>query len=427
MPDQPVFRIALDQNEYLPGGGHEVHAIVTVEASGGDGAGARLPAGAEIIVIDCSGSMNGAKIVEAKRAAAAALDALRDGTLFAVVGGSHAATMVYPNQEHLVAAGEHSRAEAKAALRELRAGGGTAIGQWLLLAQRLFDWHEAELRHVILLTDGKDEGESPSELRAALAICEGGFVCDCRGVGTDWAVSELRTIASTLLGTVGIVADPAGLSDDFREMMGTAMGKAVAGVKLRLWTPQAATVRYVKQVSPAIEDLSSRRDGGPRVGDYPTGSWGTETRDYHVCVDVPAAKVGDEMLAARVSLVRHEPDGSEQVLGMGLIRAVWTDDRGLSTKINVKVAHYTGQAELAGAIQEGLDAYKAGDRDTATAKLSRAAALARESGHDGTAKLLANVVEVDPDTGTARLRSMTAQQEMELDVGSTKTARLRKG
>ena len=40
--------------------------------------------------------------------------------------------------------------------------------------------------------------------------CEGSFQCDCRGVGTDWGVSELRRIASALLGTVDIIADPDG-------------------------------------------------------------------------------------------------------------------------------------------------------------------------------------------------------------------------
>jgi hypothetical protein len=36
------------------------------------------------------------------------------------------------------------------------------------------------------------------------------FRCDCRGVGTDWKVEELRTISTALLGTVDIVPEPAG-------------------------------------------------------------------------------------------------------------------------------------------------------------------------------------------------------------------------
>ncbi len=110
------------------------------------------------------------------------------------------------------------------------------------------------------------------------------------------------------------------------------------------------------------------------------------------------------MLAARVSLVAGSPSGAE-VLGQGLVRAIWTDDEALSTKINSRVAHYTGQAELAAAIQDGLEARKQGDEETATAKLGRAVALAHQSGNEDTAKLLAKVVDVvDVETGTVRLK-----------------------
>ena len=133
------------------------------------------------------------------------------------------------------------------------------------------------------------------------------------------------------------------------------------------------------------------------------------------------------MLAARVSLVAQSPSGAD-VLGQGLVRAIWTDDEALSTKINPRVAHYTGQAELASAIQDGLEARKQGDEETATAKLGRAVALAHQSGNEDTAKLLAKVVDVvDVETGTVRLKKQVDDaDEMALDTRSTKTVRARK-
>jgi hypothetical protein len=202
----------------------------------------------------------------------------------------------------------------------------------------------------------------------------------------------------------------------------------VPDIALRVWTPQRATVRFVKQVAPAVDDLTGRRAAaGVQAGDYPTGAWGTESRDYHICVDVEPAAIGQEMLAARVSVVAGSSGGA-QVLGQGLVRAVWTDDEALSTRINSQVAHYTGQAELAEVIQEGLEARKEGDTDTATAKLGRAVALAHESGNEATAKLLAKVVDVvDPVTGTVRLKAKVADaDEMALDTRSTKTVRVKK-
>jgi hypothetical protein len=99
----------------------------------------------------------------------------------------------------------------------------------------------------------------------------------------------------------------------------------------------------------------------------------------------------------------------------------------LSAQISRRVAHYTGQAELAQAVQEGLSARKKGDIKTATAQLQRAMELAVESGNDGTAKLLKGVVEVDEHTGTVRLRrEVAAADEMALDARSTRTARVQK-
>ncbi len=431
-PTLPQFTVSVYQNEFLPEGAGEVNAIVTVTSSGavaGPTGGARA---AQVIMVDCSGSMDypSAKMSAARQATKAAIDAIREGVPFAVVAGTHVARMVFPTTEYLVPADVSTRAAAKAAVDRLTAGGGTAISQWLSLADRLFTGHEDTIRHAILLTDGKDEHESPDDLALAIARCEGRFTCDCRGIGTDWVVAELRRIAGGLLGSVDIVADPINLADDFRAMVEGAMGKAVADVRLRLWSPQGSTIKFVKQVAPTVLDLSGRRlQTGPLAGDYPTGAWGAESRDYHVCVAVRPGSVGDEMLAARASLVSIDGSGQAQVLGQGLVRAVWTDDAALSTKMNRQVAHYTGQAELADAIQAGLEARKVGDYDTATAKLGRAVQLAAASGNDDTTRLLSKVVDVeDPATGTVRLKArVNDADEMALDTRSSKTVRVGKG
>ncbi|MEV5164036.1 VWA domain-containing protein [Streptomyces werraensis] len=451
----PQFSVDVYQNEYLPEGGREVNAVVTVTATGGGTIGSAVaaphlyspgegPSAAVVLMVDCSGSMDypPTKMRNARDATAAAIDTLRDGVRFAVVAGTHLAREVYPGDGGLAVAGPDTREQAKQALRKLGAGGGTAIGTWLRRADRLLASADVAIRHGILLTDGRNEHESPEDLRAALDACAGRFTCDARGVGTDWEVKEVTGIASALLGTADIVADPAGLAADFTRMMETAMGKEVADVSLRLWTPAGATVRFVKQVAPTVEELTDRRtEAGPRAGDYPLGSWGDESRDYHLCVEVPPAAVGQEMLAARVSLVIPHAGGTSrssaagsggggvQNLGaQGLVRAVWTDDLAASTSINPQVAHYTGQAELAEVIQEGLDLRKVGDMDGATAKLGRAVQLASVSGNADTAKLLAKVVDVvDAATGTVRLKTKVEEaDEMTLETRSTKTVRVKK-
>ncbi|MFB7776585.1 vWA domain-containing protein [Streptomyces bauhiniae] len=431
-PGGPRFSVDVYQNEYLPEGGREVNAIVTVTAKGGGAPAGPAASAAVVLMVDCSGSMDypPTKMRNARDATAAAIDALRDGVHFGIVDGTHVAREVYPGGGRLAVADPATRAQAKQALRRLRAGGGTAIGTWLRLADRLLAGADVSIRHGILLTDGRNEHESAAELKDALDACAGRFTCDARGVGTDWEVKEVTGIASALLGTADIVADPARLTEDFTRIMESTMGKEVADVALRVWTPVGTQIKFMKQVAPTVEELTDRRtEAGPRAGDYPTGSWGDESRDYHLCVEVPAAGLGQEMLAARVSLVAAQPDREVQNLGaQGLVRAVWTDDMAASTSLNSQVAHYTGQAELAQAIQEGLDLRKAGDMDGATAKLGRAVQLAGVSGNADTAKLLAKVVDVvDAPTGTVRLKAKVAEaDEMTLETRSTKTVRVKK-
>jgi hypothetical protein len=407
------------QNEYLPDGGTEVNAIVTVTSTP-DGP---VAAGAtSVIIVDCSGSMEtGGRIAAAKAAARAAIACIRDGVRFAIIAGAGQAQQIFPQTGTLAVASPQTRDQATAAVGRLEARGRTAIGSWLTEAAGLFAQRPGDICHAILLTDGEN-GEQAGELEAVLQRIGGTFQCDCRGVGTDWVVAELRKVAAALLGTVDIVADPAGLTADFEAMMTAAMGKVAADVRLKVWTPVNSSVRFVKQVEPTVADLTGKRtEDGPRAGLYPTGSWAAESRDYHVCVDVRAGQVGDEMLAARVSVVE-----GGTVYAQSLIRAVWTGDAALSTRINKQVAHYTGQAELAQVIQEGLEARKAGDDGTATLKLGRAVRLAAESGNAETAGLLAAVVDIeDAATGTVRLKKrVAAADEMALDTRSTKTVRV---
>jgi hypothetical protein len=166
----------------------------------------------------------------------------------------------------------------------------------------------------------------------------------------------------------------------------------------------------------------------PQVFDYPTGAWGNqESRDYHFCIEVNPGNVGDEMLVGRASLI-YTLNGVETKITEARILAIWTDDDAKSTKIDRRVAHYTGQAELAQSIQEGLEARARGDEEVATTKLGKAVKLAHESGNEATAKLLKTVVEVqDAATGTVKLKRDIAKEDaMALETRSTKTTRIPK-
>jgi hypothetical protein len=420
------------QNEYLAAGAETVDAVVTVQAAG-EATGAPAPAAAapgraEVVVIDTSGSMGAARKMQAAReAASVAVDTLADGVEFAIIAGDHEAKLIWPQDGRSFAVADaDDRASAMAAIAATESAGGTAIGTWLDLARRLFAATTAPSRHAILLTDGRNEHQQPHELQAAIASSRGLFQCDCRGVGVDWEVEELRGIATSLLGTVDIVADPANLAADFGAMITSSQSRAMPDVKLRLWAPQGAVLESVRQVAPEVLDLTDTgTPTGPLARDFLLGGWAPgESRDYHLRIKVKPGGVGDEMLAGRVSLVLADGTVGTQAL----VRAVWTDDTERSTRMDRHVAHYTGQVELADAIQAGLSAAKSGDQRTATVKLGRAVQLAAASGHEDTLKLLQKVVDVDDaEKGTVKLKAGAGKEaEMTLDTRSTRTVRLGK-
>ena len=186
---------------------------------------------------------------------------------FAVIAGDHEAKMLWPQDGRSFAVADaDDRAGAKSAIAVAEPAGGTAIGTWLDLARQLFATTTAPARHAILLTDGRNEHQQPHELAAAIAACRGLFQCDCRGVGVDWEVEEMRGIATALLGTVDIVADPEDLAADFRAMISSSQSRGLPDVKLRLWAPQGATLESVRQVAPEVLDLTTTGEavGSPR-------------------------------------------------------------------------------------------------------------------------------------------------------------------
>jgi hypothetical protein len=422
MPDE--FKAEVFQNQFLPLGASEVHAIMTVSA--GQSMAAQTSGRLFGIICDVSGSMDGVKILAARAAMTKLVTMLPEDCSFFIITGSDSAKVLRP----VAPATPANKDSAITWIKQIRADGGTTISAWLNAALQQFKSQPNALKQALLLTDGQNDDNDDLPLEQALAACDGVFQCDCRGVGTDWKVDQLRKIANKLLGTTDIIPAPQQIEHDFQAILGKALGKSLGDVFLRLWTPQGAEVLYCKEVSPEIVDLTKRaRQLKPQVREYPTGAWGKgESRDFHFCIQVKPGSAGDEVLAGRASLV-YMLGGVENKAAEARILAVWTDDDQKSTKIDRMVAHYTGQAELAQSIQDGLEARGRGDTERATALLGKAVKIAHDSGNESTARLLRSVVDIqDAEKGTVRLKSAVAKEdEMALETRSTKTARIAKG
>ena len=99
------FTAAVYQNEFLPDGGTDVNAIVTVTCSGAGEAGrGRAGRPARSSSSTRPARWAGPRSRRPSMAAAAALDQILDGTWFAVVAGTHQAYLAYPAGAHPVRA-----------------------------------------------------------------------------------------------------------------------------------------------------------------------------------------------------------------------------------------------------------------------------------------------------------------------------------
>jgi hypothetical protein len=419
------FKVEAFQNKFLSPGQNRVDAILTVTA-GQDvqTAATNLVVG---FIIDKSGSMAGERIESVKAAVGRAIAMLPETAWFFVVGFDSSSQLVVP----AVQATAQNKEQAAWTLRNLTAGGGTAMSTGLAAAKSIFERAPNAIRQAIFLTDGKNESEAAGNVTAMLQACEGMFQVDCWGVGTDWRVGEVQEIARALLGKASLVPEPAGIDAAFRVAIEKASSKSLKDVRLRMWTPVGASVVFVKQVNPTIEEMTDKaKVVSPQVREYMTGAWGAgEARDFHVAIDVKGGKVNDEMLAARPSIVYLEAGGGgwvEQEVKPAEARlfATWTADDSLSSRIDNHVAHYTGQDELANAIQQGLELREKGDEAAATQLLGRAVQIAHQSNNAEMTQRLKKVVEVvDPSNGTIRLKKKVdkaAAMDLELESRTTK-------
>ncbi|NUP46657.1 MAG: protein kinase [Catenulispora sp.] len=369
------FEVA--QNEYLAAGSREVHAVVTITTAVPADAAASLSAAAAeavrrsdrsyaptkavlaatadgppsvVFIADCSRSLAEAGRLDGVKAGlCAGIDALPDGARFAVIAGRADSQAVYPEDGGPQPATPASRAAAKAAVDRLTAYGGREIGLWLSRAARMFALGSGPVRHAILIVNGRDEGLHPSRLAMTARACAGLFTADCLGLGDEWEVHEMRLVSEQLSGSLSLVAEPATLPQAVRDATIEAASKRIADVELSLWTPAGAVIRYVKQVTPTLRDLTDSRipaDAVRTVG-FPTGAWGQEERSYHICIEVEPGALGQEKLAGRVQLTARGPEAVEP-LGEGKIRAVWVDDETLVMRVVSRVGPYTGQLDGSG-------------------------------------------------------------------------------
>ncbi|UWE08598.1 VWA domain-containing protein [Actinacidiphila bryophytorum] len=403
--------LAVSQQKYLPAGAgeRELHAIVTVEVSGADAA-APGPALAEVLVVDCSTSMDSPeeKFRAAKNAAVAAIGLLPAGTPFAVVAGTQFGIAVYPPQvdgssPRMAVASAATKAEAETAVRKQVAAGGTCVGNWLHRASELLAGQSAPIKHVLMLTDGRNEHDHIRPLAGVLEHTAGAFVCDAWGIGKGWDAAVLLRVTRALHGSADAVRKEAELVGAYEALVRRLLDKAVPEVTLAVEVFPGSRLRYVRQTFPNEVPMTAEPD---EPGTYVTRAWGNETRRFHVCVAVdPEGQLhGEELQAAEVAVRLPEGTGVRTPVPQALV-VNWTDDPALSGMTDEQVLHFRHYEQLGKAVADAAQAYHREEFERAEQLLGTAVALAERAGARRQLAELRRLVDIeDAAAGAVSLR-----------------------
>ena len=191
------------------------------------------------------------------------------------------------------------------------------------------------LRHAILLTDGKNQHETPEELAAAIACARAcSAATAAASAPTGRSASCARSPPRCSARSTSSPTRP-GWPPTSRRMMRGAMSKQLPDV-LAAGVDAETRGRQVRQAGrpghrrPDRPAAPVRRAGG-RLPDRGVGRRGRAATTTWRQVNPAGRRPGDARGAGQPG--RELADG-QQVLGQGLVRAMWTDDEALSTRIN---------------------------------------------------------------------------------------------
>ncbi|MBS0187346.1 MAG: VWA domain-containing protein [Planctomycetes bacterium] len=195
------------------------------------------------LVLDRSGSMQGAKFEQARGAALAVIDGLRDGEFFNIIDYSDT---IQSYEKQPIAKSADTAQRAKAYLGALRIGGGTNIQDAMLEAVKPAV-ADGALPMIVFLTDGVPTTGVTSEVLIREAIVKANsferrvFVF---GVGYDVNTPLLSSISTASRGVPTFVLPGENIEDKVSQVFRRLEGP-------RLASPALSTDRAVRELQPA--------------------------------------------------------------------------------------------------------------------------------------------------------------------------------
>ncbi|MCS6841438.1 MAG: VWA domain-containing protein [Roseiflexus sp.] len=352
------------------------------------------------LVLDRSGSMQGAKLAALKEATKRVIDTLTPQDIVSIVLFDDTVQTLVPATFAI------DRDALKAQVDAIEEAGGTAMsgGMAAGIVELRKNHDPGRVGAMLLLTDGQTWGDEDRCRALAQELARDNVRVTALGLGAEWNEKLLDDIADATGGLSDYIADPAQITTFFQRAVRTAQGTIAQDARLLLRLVRDATPRAVYRASPIIANL----------GYQPIGDSEIAVRLGALETDMPSSVIIDMMVPARgagrfrvaQAELHYTPiGGSEQVMKQDVLLEFVTDPA--KAAYDPRVMNLVEKVTAFKLQTRALAEAEAGNLSGATQKL-RAAAT----------RLL--------DLGELELAQKVAEQAEQLDQGQTMSAERQK-
>jgi Ca-activated chloride channel family protein len=198
------------------------------------------------LVLDCSTSMQGARLDVVKASAIELIRELRPQDFFSIISFNDRADVVLP------AAYYANDRKSESRIHRLQAKGGTEIFQGLNagmteVQRNLSPYY---INHIILITDGHTYGDEANCQKLAEKAGQREIGISCLGIGTDWNDIFLDNISTSTGGSCFYIHDPRDINNLLKEKFNGLGQVYVDGISLNLQTGSGVLLNYAYRLLP---------------------------------------------------------------------------------------------------------------------------------------------------------------------------------
>ncbi|GIW01434.1 VWA domain-containing protein [Roseiflexus sp.] len=266
------------------------------------------------LVLDRSGSMQGAKLAALKDATRRVIDTLTPQDIVSIVLFDDTVQTLVP------ATFATDRDALKAQVDAIEEAGGTAMSGGMAAGiVELRKHHDpGRVSAMLLLTDGQTWGDEDRCRALAQELARDHVRVTALGLGAEWNEKLLDDIADATGGLSDYIADPSQITTFFQHAVRMAQGTIAQDARLLLRLVRGATPRAVYRANPIIANL----------GYQPIGDSEIAVRLGAIETDAPSSVIVDMMVPAREAGVfrvaqaelHYTPvGGSEQVIKQDIL------------------------------------------------------------------------------------------------------------